>query len=265
MRFIAAHADRRSADGLRWGVEPICTVLSGHGVKIAPSTYYATLTRVASARAVRDAVLLPEIVRVHSATELGRGLYGVRKVWHQLKREGFVVPRCQVARLMSAGGMQGVRRGAPFVTTKPDPGANRAPDLVDRDFTATRPNALWVVDFTYVPTWSGMAFTAFVSDVYSRRIVGWRTAASMPTELPLDALEMALWTRARSRSRPSRCHRSHRPTRSRPARRHRAAGWHTGSRCTETRRRCDGPPRLRAARIGLGSTAPSPRRLAAVQ
>jgi putative transposase len=198
VRFIAAHADRRSADGLRWGVEPICTVLSGHGVKIAPSTYYAALTRVASARAVRDAVLLPEIVRVHSAKELGRGLYGVRKVWHQLKREGFVVPRCQIARLMSAGGMRGVRRGAPFVTTKPDPGANRAPDLVDRDFTATRPNALWVVDFTYVPTWSGMAFTAFVSDVYSRRIVGWRTASSMPTELPLDALEMALWTRARA-------------------------------------------------------------------
>lgn len=93
---------------------------------------------------------------------------------------------------------QGVRRGKPFLTTRPDPAAARPPDLVDRDFTANRPNQLWVVDFTYVPTWSGTVFTAFVSDVYSRRIVGWRTAASMPTALPLDALEMALWTRARA-------------------------------------------------------------------
>jgi putative transposase len=198
VRFIAAHADRRSADGLRWGVEPICTVLSGHGVKIAPSTYYASRTRAPSARSVADAALLVEIVRVHSHKEIGRGLYGARKVWHQLKREGIALPRCQVERLMRTGGLQGVRRGKRFVTTKPDPGATRPPDLVDRDFSAAGPNQLWVVDFTYVPTWSGMAFTAFVSDVFSRRIVGWRTASSMPTELPLDALEMALWTRGRS-------------------------------------------------------------------
>jgi putative transposase len=107
-----------------------------------------------------------------------------------------VVPRCQVERLMKAHGLQGVRRGRRIVTTIADPAAPRPADLVDRDFTATRPNQLWVVDFTYVPTWSGMAFTAFVSDVFSRRIVGWRTASSMPTELPLDAHEMALWTRA---------------------------------------------------------------------
>jgi hypothetical protein len=109
-----------------------------------------------------------------------------------------VVPRCQVERLMRAAGLRGIRRGRQFITTRPDPGAVRPPDLVKRDFTAPAPNVLWVVDFTYVPTWSGMAFTAFVTDVFSRRIIGWRTAASMPTELPLDALEMALWTRGRA-------------------------------------------------------------------
>jgi putative transposase len=107
------------------------------------------------------------------------------------------VPRCQVERLRKEAGLHGVRRGKRFVTTKPGTAA-RPPDLVNRDFTAERPNLLWLVDFTYVPTWSGMAFTAFVHHAFSRRIVGWRTAASMPTELPLDALEMALWTRARA-------------------------------------------------------------------
>ncbi len=196
MAFIEASADRRSADGLRWGVEPICRVLTEHGLQIAPSTYYAHRTRPASARAVRDAELLVEIKRVHSDRKVGRGLYGYRKVWHQLRREGIHAPRCQVERLMKAAGLQGIRRGKQFVTTKPDAAAGRPADLVQRDFTAERPNLLWLVDFTYVPTWSGMAFTAFVHDAFSRRIVGWRTAASMPTELPLDALEMALWTRA---------------------------------------------------------------------
>ena len=108
---------------------------------------------------------------------------------------GAPVARCTVERLMRELGLRGVRRGQPTITTRPDQHAGRAPDLVDRDFTAARPNQLWVVDLTYVPTWSGTVFTAFVSDVYSRRIVGWRCAARMPTELPLDALEMALWTR----------------------------------------------------------------------
>jgi len=134
---------------------------------------------------------------VHADRNLGRGLYGVRKVWAQLRREGLHPPRCRVERLMRTAGLRGVRRGRQFVTTRPDTAAARPPDLVNRDFTADRPNALWIVDFTYVPTWAGMAFTAFVSDAFSRRIVGWRTAPSMPTELPLDALEMALWTRAR--------------------------------------------------------------------
>ena len=191
MAFITGHLPR-------FGVEPMCRVLSEHGVRIAPSTYYAARKRAPSARSVSDAVLLVEIRRVHGDPGIGRGIYGARKVWHQLRREGFQVGRGQVERLMRAAGLQGVRRGRSFVTTRPDPGAVRPPDLVKRDFTAARPNALWVVDFTYVPTWSGMAFTAFVSDVFSRRIVGWRTAASMPTELPLDALDMALWTRARA-------------------------------------------------------------------
>lgn len=196
MAFIDGHRGR-------FGVEPICRVLTEHGVPIAPSTYYAHRRRPLSARSVRDARLLPEITRVHSDPQIGRGLYGARKVWHQLRREGGVgglaVPRCQVERLMRAAGLHGARRGGrPVRTTRPDPAAARPPDLVGRDFTAGCPNALWVVDFTYVPTWSGTVFTAFVSDVFSRRIVGWRTAASMPTGLPLDALEMALWTRARA-------------------------------------------------------------------
>ena len=180
----------------RFGVAPICRVLSQHGVPIAPSTYYAARARPRSARSIADEAILAEVTRVHSDPTIGRGLYGARKVWHQLRREGTMVGRCRVERLMRTAGLRGVRRGKAFVTTRSDSAATRPPDLVARDFTAARPNQLWVVDFTYVPTWSGMAFTAFVSDVFSRRIVGWRTSSSMPTELPLDALEMALWTRA---------------------------------------------------------------------
>ncbi len=185
----------------RFGVEPICRVLSEHGAKIAPNSYYAHKSRRPSARAVRDERVLAEIQRVHADENLGRGLYGIRKVHATLAREGGVdgepVSRRQVERLMRAAGLRGARRGRGFTTTKPDPTAARPPDLVGRDFSAPAPNRLWLVDFTYVPTWAGMAFTAFVSDAYSRRIVGWRTASSMPTSLPLDALEMALWTRHR--------------------------------------------------------------------
>jgi putative transposase len=186
--FVEAHRHR-------FGVEPICRVLTEHDVKIAPSTYYAHRSRPPSARAVRDGELLVEITRVHADREIGRGLYGARKVWHQLRREGIDVARCRVERLMRSAGLRGVVRGKRFITTRADAAATRPPDLVGRDFTACKPNALWLVDFTYVPTWSGTAFTAFVTDAFSRRIVGWRTAASMPTSLPLDALEMALWTR----------------------------------------------------------------------
>lgn len=191
MAFIDGHR-------ARFGVEPMCRVLGEHGVHVAPSTYYAAKTRPRSPRSIADVALLVEIERVHSSAKVGRGLYGARKVWHQLRREGFDVARCTVERLMRANGLRGVRRGKQFVTTKSDRAAARPPDLVERDFSATRPNELWVVDFTYVATWSGTVFTAFVSDVFSRRIVGWRTALSMPTELPLDALEMALWVRARA-------------------------------------------------------------------
>lgn len=185
----------------RFGVEPICRVLTEHGIKIAPNSYYAHKLRAPSARTVRDAQVLAEIVRIFTDPKVGRGVYGILKVHAQLVREGGVdglpVSRRQVERLMRSVGLQGARRGKAFKTTRPDPSAPRPPDLVQRDFTAAGPNRLWVVDFTYVPTWSGMAFTAFVTDVFSRRIVGWRTANAMPTSLPLDALEMALWTRER--------------------------------------------------------------------
>jgi putative transposase len=185
----------------RFGVEPICRVLSEHGIQIAPNSYYAHKLRGPSARALRDERVLAEIVRVHTDPRIGRGLYGVRKVHAQLVREGGVdglpVSRRLVERLMRAAGLQGARRGKAFRTTRVDRSAPRPPDLVQRSFQAAQPNRLWVVDFTYVPTWSGTAFTAFVSDVFSRRIVGWRTASTMPTSLPLDALEMALWTRER--------------------------------------------------------------------
>jgi putative transposase len=193
--FVDEHRDR-------FGVAPICRVLSEHGVPIAPNSYYAHKTRPASPRSLRDGRVLAEIERVHADPLLGRGLYGVRKMHAALGRQGGVdgapVSRRLVERLMRGAGIQGARRGRRFVTTKADAAAARPPDLVRREFRASAPNRLWVVDFTYVPTWSGMAFTAFVSDVFSRRIVGWRTTSSMPTSLPLDALEMALWTRQRA-------------------------------------------------------------------
>ena len=136
-------------------------------------------------------------MRVHSDARIGRGLYGARKVWLQLRREGETVARCTVERLMRAAGLAGVLRGAKRRTTHSDASAWRPPDLVDRVFRADAPNQLWVVDFTYVSTWQQTAYTAFVIDVFSRRIVGWRCASSMPTELPLDALEMALDLRSR--------------------------------------------------------------------
>jgi putative transposase len=181
-----------------FGVEPVCRVLTEYVVKIAPSTYYAFKKRPPSARRLRDEELCAEIERVYHDRDKGRGLAGARKVWHLLARDGIVVARCTVERLMRQLGLQGVRRGRRHVTTRPDPAAERAADLVRRDFTAAAPNRLWLVDFTYVPTWSGTVFTAFVTDAHSRRIVGWRTANAMPTELPLDALEMALWIRGRA-------------------------------------------------------------------
>lgn len=180
-RYIDAHRER-------FGVEPICAAL-----QVAPSTYYAARTRPASPRAQGDAALKPELLRVHAANF---GVYGVRKLWRQLRREGFSVGRDRVRRLMAELSIAGVVRGKTKRTTWPAPAADRPRDLVERRFTSAAPNRLWVADLTYVATWSGFAYTAFIIDAFSRRIVGWRVAASLHAELALDALEMAIWARA---------------------------------------------------------------------
>ncbi|GHI01721.1 putative transposase for insertion sequence element IS986/IS6110 [Streptomyces cellostaticus] len=178
-----------------FGVEPICRVLSGHGLKIATSTYYAAKNRGPSARAMRDTELKAQISRVHADNY---GVYGVRKVWRQLHREGIEAARCTVARLMHDLGLEGARRGRNIRTTVRDSGHERATDLLQRDFTASRPNQRWVADFTYVATWSGIVYVAFVVDVFSRAIVGWSAATSKRAKLVLDALGMALWCRDRA-------------------------------------------------------------------
>jgi len=170
----------------RFGVEPICRVLP-----IAPSTYYDA-RRPRSARKRRDQELKAEICRVHAEHF---GVYGAPKVWRQLHREGNPVARCTVERLMRELGLEGVRRGKPRRTTTPDAAAARPADLVARDFSATRPNQLWVADLTYVATWSGFVYVALVVDAFSRFIVGWQASRSLRTDLALDALEMAIWRR----------------------------------------------------------------------
>ena len=171
----------------RFGVEPICQLLP-----IAPSTYYQHRKGPSSDRAVRDAQLKVEIRRIHDDNF---GVYGARKIWRQLHREGISVARCTVERLMRQLGLQGVRRGKPHKTTTPDQAADRPADLVDRDFSAARPNQLWVADLTYVATWSGFVYVAFVIDAFSRFLVGWQASWSLRTDLALDALEMAIWRR----------------------------------------------------------------------
>jgi putative transposase len=178
-----------------FGVEPICRVLSEHGCPIAPSTYYDARARPPSARARREEQLRAAITRVHQDNY---GVYGARKVWLALHREGTPVARCTVERLMRDLGLAGARRGKRRRTTVADPAAARPADLVQRRFHRPAPDRLWVADFTYVPTWSGTVYVAFVIDAYSRRIVGWRAATSMRTSLVLDALEQAIWTRQRS-------------------------------------------------------------------
>jgi putative transposase len=194
VRFITEHQGRREAGGLRWGVESICRVLTEHGIKIAPSTYYEHRHRAVTARQLRDQRLRVEIARVH---EENLGVYGARKVWLQLNREGIPVARCTVERLMAGLGLRGVRRGVVRRTTIPDPGSPRPGDLVARQFAAPAPDRLWVADITYVSTWSGWVYVAFVVDAYARRILGWRSGTTMTTRLVLDAIEQAIWTRAR--------------------------------------------------------------------
>lgn len=183
MRFISAHRER-------WGVEPICRVL-----RVAPSAYYAALSRPLSARRQRDEHLKVEISRVHRDNF---GVYGIEKVWHQLNREGTRVGRDRVARLMDELDLEGVVRGKRRrITTWPRELDTRPADLVERNFTAATPNRLWVADLTYVTTWTGFVYVAFVTDVFSRFIVGWRVSNSLHSDLALDALEMAIWRRQR--------------------------------------------------------------------
>ena len=175
-----------------YGVEPICKVM-----QIAPSTYWLHAQRQARPelrpeRAKRDDVLAHEVRRVWQAN---MQVYGVRKVWRQLHREGLEVARCTVARLMHRQGLQGAVRGKKLRTTIPDPAAARPSDKVQRVFYAQRPNQLWVSDFTYVSTWQGFVYVAFVIDVFARRIVGWRVSSTMRTDFVLDALEQALYER----------------------------------------------------------------------
>jgi putative transposase len=178
--YIHEHRDR-------FGVEPICRVLP-----IAPSTYYQHSGRPPSARALRDAKLKAEIARVHAENF---GVYGARKVWRQLHREGITVARCAVERLGGELHLEGARRGKTRRTTTPDAATVRPADLVERDFSASRPNQLWVADLTYVATWSGLVYVALVVDAFSRFLVGWQASRSLRTDLALDALEMAIWAR----------------------------------------------------------------------
>jgi transposase InsO family protein len=185
-RFIEEHRER-------FGVEPICQQL-----QIAPSTYYELKARERDparlpARHRRDLELEPEIQRVWHENLC---VYGARKTWKQLNREKIRVAKCTVARLMCRLGLHGAVRGKGFKTTVPDTSAHRPADLVERRFVADRPNQLWVADFTYVATWQGFVFVAFVVDVYSRMIVGWRVSTSVKTELVLDALEQAIHNRS---------------------------------------------------------------------
>ena len=189
MRFVEAHRGE-------YGVEPICREMG-----IAPSTYYENRAKEAnperqSNRSKRDKELREEIKRVWSENNC---VYGAEKIWRQMNRESIGVARCTVERLMDSIGLQGIVRGSRCKTTSSNPKAEHPSDLVNRQFTATRPNQLWVADFTYVATWIGFVYVAFVIDVFSRWIVGWRVSSSMRTELVLDALDQALWARTRTK------------------------------------------------------------------
>jgi putative transposase len=169
-------------------------VLSEHGIKIAPSTYYDNVSRKPSKRALRDAEIVGAIKAERSRQKLF-ARFGARKMWLHLRSKGIDVARCTIERLYAEQGWAGALRAKKVRTTIPDENAQRPADLVDRQFVASRPNQLWVADFTYVATWSGMVYVAFIFDVFSRRIVGWRTATRMTTDLVLDTLEHAIWTR----------------------------------------------------------------------
>jgi transposase InsO family protein len=187
IRFVDEHKDR-------FGVEPIISVLRATDAGfLSVSGYYAAKTRPPSARAVADAALCEQISAVHAANY---SVYGVRKMHDALRRAGVNIGRDHLARLMRQLGLQGVRRGRPKRTTIADSAAARPADLVRRQFHAQRPNQLWVCDLTYIRTWVGFAYLALVIDVYSRRLVGWALTTHLRTDLPLEALEMAVWARS---------------------------------------------------------------------
>lgn len=180
--------DRRE----KYGVESICRVLP-----IAPSVYYAAKAREDDYLRIPPRVRYDQVLgeEIRQIWKNNFEVYGARKVWHQLKRDGFRVARCTVERLMRSLGLRGAIRGRRAKTTVPNPADSRPLDLVRREFTASRPNQLWVADFSYVASWAGMLYVAFIIDVFSRMIVGWRVSSSMSAELTLDALEQALWAR----------------------------------------------------------------------
>ncbi len=181
-----------------FAVESVCAVLREQGVQVAARTYRAWKRRPVAARTLSDAVVI-NALRDARATPDGRptpeSLYGRRKMTALLHRRGLQVAHCTVNRLMSEHGMSGVRRGKTPRTTTPSKDGTRASDLLQRDFTAPAPNRVWVADFTYVRTWAGMIYVAFVVDVYAQRIVGWHAMTTRPAELVLIPLRMAAWAR----------------------------------------------------------------------
>jgi len=203
IRFITEHKDNQvpgpdGGAGLRWGVEPMCVVLTEHGITISPSTYYEWVGRQPTRRKLRDAELVEIITAQRSDKKTGKfvATLGSRKLWIRLRSQGHDVARCTIERIMGEQGWEGARYGSKHRTTIQDESHQRYPDRVDRNFYVPAPNRLWVADFTYCPTWTGFVYVAFVIDAFSRRIVGWRAAKSMTTDLVLDALEHAFFTRA---------------------------------------------------------------------
>jgi putative transposase len=203
IRFIAEHKDNQvpgpdGGAGLVWGVEPMCAVLSEHGVPISASTYYEWITKTPTRRQLRDAELVAIITAQREDRKTGKFVQtlGSRKLWIRLRGQGHDVARCTVERIMREQGWEGARYRSRLKTTVANDAHSRYPDLVDRNFCAPTPNRLWVADFTYVSTWTGFVYVAFVIDAFSRRIVGWRAAKSMSTALVLDAVEHAFFTRA---------------------------------------------------------------------
>jgi putative transposase len=198
VRFIDEHVGEPHEPGLRWSVESICAQLTELGAKIAPATYYEHRRRRPTVREIRDEELKVLVAAAHAENY---GVYGARKVWLTLNRQrpdaAAPVARCTVERLMGELGLRGAVRGKVKRTTISDPRAPKPLDLVDRNFSPLAPDRLWVADFTYVSTWSGWCYTAFVIDAYARRILGWSVATTMTSQLVLDAVEQAIWTRHR--------------------------------------------------------------------